>query len=383
MNQLTHEEGGSMSGWLLTLSAYGSLMILQLAFIYAYCCSVHLNGRANDVYERLIFPERSFFSPNDLEISERELQDVCKEAKKYRDEQAGTVKKVRVHDFEHKYTCYFRARLYRLLTIRSDNADEWVSEYIDSIPLRRPKHSEKMIENNLGSYKLGSDVMNFMQRHFPHLTVTSKYRIGDMPEDSYYEAELLRGLQMKSTPNEDDLEMRCMLKAYFKAQLDGRKPCHWAPTEGNEEEQTLRTPFTVSDWQLLADLIFFETSQPTLRSIHLRWYLLTDEMKSARRFENPEEKDTYALSSFVEGDAVKSTEGKEANGALIQIFRENPARDTKEMNRIFVVTPFGSIIEPNRTSFSYMEHHTADDTEFWAQRALDTISEADKLLLGM
>lgn len=383
MNQISREEGGSMSGWLLTLSAYGSLMIVQLAFLYIYSGSVHLNGRATDVYDRLLFPERSFFCPHDLEISERELQDVCKEAKKYRDEQLGTVKKVRVRDFDHKYTCYFRARLYKLLSIRSDNAEEWVSEYVDSIPLRRPKHSEKHIERNLGSYTLGKDVMNFMRRHFPHLTVMNRYRVGDMHEDTYYEAELLRGLQMKSTPNEDDLEMRNMLKAYFKAQLDGRKPCHWAPTEGNEEESNLRTPFTVSDWQLLADLIFFETSRPAMRSLNLRWYLLTDEMLSDRRFENPEEKDTYALSNFVEGDAIRSTEGKPAQGALIQIFRENPARDTKEINRVFVVTPFGTIIEPNRASFSYMEHHTADDTEFWAQRALETISDADKLILGL
>eukprot|EP00744_Colponema_vietnamica_P004952 GILI01007322.1.p1 GENE.GILI01007322.1~~GILI01007322.1.p1 ORF type:complete len:905 (-),score=188.85 GILI01007322.1:106-2646(-) len=382
MYQLSREEQSPMSGWLITLACYFCLMILQAASVYWYSCAVHLNGRANDVYDRLLFPERSFFLPHDLEVSEREMKDVVAEAKKYRDEEKGTVKKVRVTDFSHRYTCFFRARLFKLLSIMSDNPEVWISEYIDSIPLRRPLHSAALVEKNLGTYRLGGDILSFMRRHFPHLTVMSKYRVGDMGEDSYYEAELLRAVQMHSTPNEDDLELRNMLKAYFKAQIDGPKPARWSATDANDEDEnaaTVSTPFIVSDWQLLADLIFFETSTSTLRSLYLNSYMMDDEYEANYGNENDSNSSSkgekkYALHYFVEGQPTNSTEGPHANGAVIQIIRENPAKGSKELSRVFIVTPFGSIIEPNRTSFSLLEHHTADDTEFWAQRGIDMIN---------
>ena len=395
MAQLEREERSQMSGWLLTLSCYFCLMILQAASVYWFSCAVHLNGRANDVYDRIVFPERSFFLPHDLEVSAREMRDVVADAKKYRDEKYGSVKKIRVTDFNHNYTCYFKARLFKLLEIMSDNPESWINEYIDSIPLRRPRHSSHLIESNLGTYKLGADITSFLRRHFPHLTVVSAYRVGDMAEDSYYEAELMRAVQMHSTPNEDDTEMRNMLKAYFKAQIDFGKPARWSPGDANDEDEaaaTVSTPFVITDWQLLADLIFFETSTAAMRSFHLRYYLREDEYEETYGMENPsensagEEEKKYALHHFVKGQPMTSTQGREAQGAVVQIIVENPAHSSSDKRtgvalpslqlepaRVFIVTPFGSIIEPNPYSFSVLEHHTADDTEFWAQRGLDMI----------
>ena len=84
-----------------------------------------------------------------------------------------------------------------------------------------------MIVHNLGSYKLGSDVLEFLKRNFPHLTSMSSHRIGDAQEDLYYESELIRDVQMHNTPSEDNLELRNLLKAYFQAQVFGAKPAEW------------------------------------------------------------------------------------------------------------------------------------------------------------
>ena len=45
------------------------IAIPQFYCMYLYATYVHLNGRAIDIYERITYPETSFFVPNDIEIS--------------------------------------------------------------------------------------------------------------------------------------------------------------------------------------------------------------------------------------------------------------------------------------------------------------------------
>lgn len=360
--QMLREERNAISGLFLTICAFVALMIIQAAAAYLYCCYVHLNGRVEDVYSRIMFPESSFVLPHDLEISSVELTQVVKEAKQYRNE-AGNIKAVRVYELNHHQTCYFRARLFKLLNILTNEPDDWVTQYVSSIPLRRPSYVKDLIVHNLGSYQLGSDVLAFMKRNFPHMTNMSSYRIGDIPEDMYYECDLIHDVQMRATPLEDDQEMRNLLTAYFHAQVVSGKPVEW--------EQNDNRCFVVKDTQLLADLIFFETSSAMLRSLFLSLYL----QKYVPNYFSIDEDDpsTARIARLPHFDRTKpheSVNGLPVKGSIIHIVLENPIRKTKQLSRSFVVTPYGMIIEPKSKSFSILSHHTADHPEFWASKAI-------------
>lgn len=360
--EMVREERNAISGIFLTAAAFGALMIIQAAALYQYSCFVHLNGRVNDVYSRIVFPESSFFSPHDLEISQEELLDVVKQAKQYRNE-AGNIKMVRVYELNHHQTCFFRARLFKLLSVITNEPEEWVGQYIDAIPLRRPHYVEDLIQNNLGSYELGADILAFMKRNFPHMTNMTDYRVGDVPEDLYYEADLIHDVQMRNTPQEDDSEMRTLLKAYFNAQVYGGKPAEW---DQNDTEK-----FWVRDRQLLADLIFFETSSALMRLLYLSLYL----QRHVPNFFSIDEEDPSSarlgsLPQFDRNKPIESLNGEPVKGSIVHIVLENPVKNTKQLSRSFVVTPYGMIIEPKSKSFSFLSHHTSDNPEFWAAKAI-------------
>ena len=278
---------------------------------------------------------------------------------------------VRVYELNHFQTCFFRARLFKLLSILTNEPDEWVSQYIDVIPLRRPRYVKGLIERNLGSYKLGDDVISFMRRHFPHLTVMTHRRIGDDEEDLYYESELIEETQRRATPQEDDAEMRTILKAYFQAQVYGGKPAEWEAGSGKT--------FVVNDAQMLADIIFFETSTPLMRLLYLTFYL-RDEF-SGLWSANPENPDSFAagsLPNFDRAEPVTSLNGKPVQGSIVHIVLENPVKGLKQLSRSFVATPYGMIIEPKSKSFSLLLQHTSDDPEFWAAKAIQLDNQTEK-----
>ena len=208
-------------------------------------------------------------------------------------------------------------------------------------------------------------------RLFPHLTVMTHRRIGDDEEDLYYESELIEETQRKATPKEDDAEMRTLLKAYFQAQVFGGKPAEW-------EAGSTRN-FVVNDAQMLADVIFFETSTPTMRLLYLTYYLRDgfDGLWSA----NPERPETHVAGSlphFDRTEPITSLNGKPVQGSIVHIVLENPVKGLKQLSRSFVVTPYGMIIEPKSKSFSLLLQHTSDDPEFWAAKAIQMDTETEK-----
>jgi hypothetical protein len=360
-NQFLREEGTGIHGAAITAFLYMTMEIPHVACMYFFAIYVHLNGRAMDIYKRMTYPESSFYMPHDLELGAVELREVVKAAKAYRTE-AGDMKVVHVDEFNHKFICMFRERLFKLLSIMDNNPDTWVNTYFDSIALRRPRHARKLIEDNLGSFVLGSDVLLFMRRNFPHLCMFTRGHVGDRDEDFYYESDLIRGISSHSTALEDEKEMREFLKSYFMAQIYGEKPVEWSMEDPKA--------FIIKDKQLLADLIFFETSGDAMRSFRLFRRLMShvDGYMSI----DPEEPESWRpciMPNFDRNEPLRSIEGKEAEGVVIHITFENFERNTKQLQRIFVVTPTGCIFEPTQSSFSFQTQHTADHVEFWAAKA--------------
>jgi hypothetical protein len=360
--QMLREERNLISGLFLSISCFACFMLIQAAALYQYCCFVHLNGRVDDVYNRIVFPESSFFIPHDLEISNSDLLDEVKLAKNYRNE-AGTIKTVRVYELNHHQTCFFRARLFKLLCVLTNEPDEWVSQYIDAIPLRRPLYVKDLITHNLGSYKLGDDILEFMKRNFPHMTNTNSYRVGDINEDFYYEADLMHDVQMRMTPHDDDQEMRRLLKAYFHAQVYTGKPVEWDLNDNKK--------FVVKDTQMLADLIFFETSSAMIRSLFLSLYLHSYVPNYfSIDADDPNTSQVADMPNFDRTKPLPSMNGLPVKGSIVHIVLENPVKKTKQLSRSFVATPFGVVIEAKSKSFSFLAHHTADHPEFWAAKAI-------------
>ena len=361
-NQLTREEQSGVYGAFLTVALYLTLAGLQSCFIYLFAIYVHLNGRVIDTYDRLLMPESSFFMPHDLELSELELKETVAKAKNFRTEQ-GDIKRVSVNSFNHRFTCLFRERLFKLLSVLSNDPDEWVSQYIDKIALRRPVYAEDFIENSLGTFSLGSDILLFMKRNFPHMCALDSRRIGDAEEDYYYESDLIRAITSHSTAIEDDKEMRDFLKAYFSSQVSTGKPVEWCDDDKNA--------FVLKDKQLLADLIFFETSRSQVRGLLLMLQLR--EYCDDYLFIDEDEEDTWQrvyLPRFDRDEPVASIEGAEALGSIIHITMENPVAGTRQLLRAFIVTQFGMILEPTPSTFTLLASHTADHAEYWCAKAV-------------
>lgn len=361
--QFMQEERSGIHGALLITIMYITIALPQAYFMYLYATYVHLNGRAVDIYQRITYPEMSFFVPTDIEISSNEMKEIVKRAKNFRSE-SGDIKRVTVRDFNYKFTCLFRNRLFSLLSVLSNEPEEWITRYCNMIAVRRPRHAVSRIVDNLGSFKLGEDIMLFMRRHFPTMCANSEVRLGDRNEDHYYEQDTIFGIANHSTAEEDEKELRAFLRQYFLAQVYDVKPVEWDP------ENPLS--FTVRDASLLADLIFFETDSHLLRVLKLRSYLkeYCSDILDAEQ-EKPESYQRVSLPNFDRHEPLTSTQGEDAQGVIVFVSAENPATGTVQLLRSLVVTPFGQILEPKPNAFTFKSKHTADDPEFWAAKSID------------
>lgn len=362
-NQFLREEKSGIHGALLIFVFYTVIAIPQAYFLYLYATYVHLNGRAVDIYERITYPENSFFVPHDIELSALELNEIVKRAKNYRSER-GDIKRVVVKEFNYKFTCLFRDRLFKLLSVLSNEPEEWITRYVSTISIRRPRHATRLIKSDgLGSFVLGNDIMLFMRRHFPTMCSFGDGRLGDREEDHYYEQDTIVGIASHSTAAEDEKEMRSFLRQYFLAQVSDPKPVEW--DNGNP------LSFVVKNSQMLADLIFFETDGSLSRLLNLRKYL-ADYATSihACAMDDPTSWREVQLPNYDRHEPLVSTQGDDAQGVIMFISVENPATGTLQLLRSLVVTPFGQILEPKPTSYTFKAKHTADDPEFWAAKSI-------------
>ncbi|XP_047145718.1 uncharacterized protein LOC100210827 isoform X1 [Hydra vulgaris] len=82
----------------LTSFLYFVTMFCACSLLYMYFLRLHNNGRLMDVYWRLQYKEEAFFIPHDLEISNEELNYVCRKAEQWRGEE-GERRKTAVYDY--------------------------------------------------------------------------------------------------------------------------------------------------------------------------------------------------------------------------------------------------------------------------------------------
>jgi hypothetical protein len=80
---------------------------------------------------------------------------------------------------------------------------------------------------------------------------------------------------------------------------------------------------------------------------------------------------SVSIPNFDRHEPLMSTQGDDADGVIMFISVENPASGTLQLLRSIVVTPFGQILEPKPTSYTFKSKHTADDPEFWAAKSID------------
>ncbi|XP_041923944.1 uncharacterized protein ofcc1 isoform X2 [Alosa sapidissima] len=94
---LKTEQSGA-AGIIVTLFLYAVHFLLSLTILYIYFIRLHNDGRVLDVYQRLHSPEGSFFVPQDLEVSNQELNYIIKKAEQWRGFN-GERRKVAVYDY--------------------------------------------------------------------------------------------------------------------------------------------------------------------------------------------------------------------------------------------------------------------------------------------
>lgn len=82
----------------LTVFLYFVTTFCAGALLYVYFLKIHNNGRLMDVYWRLHGKEHDFFIPYDLEISNEEMNYICRKAEQWRGEE-GERKKTAVYDY--------------------------------------------------------------------------------------------------------------------------------------------------------------------------------------------------------------------------------------------------------------------------------------------
>eukprot|EP01065_Artemidia_motanka_P014726 TRINITY_DN18567_c0_g1_i1.p1 TRINITY_DN18567_c0_g1~~TRINITY_DN18567_c0_g1_i1.p1 ORF type:complete len:2710 (+),score=1057.05 TRINITY_DN18567_c0_g1_i1:44-8131(+) len=118
-------------------------------------------------------------------------------------------------------------------------------------------------------------------------------------------------------------------------------------------------PFRVLDAQLLADLIFFETSTPLLRRMLLHKYLGGD-LKSRRR-----------LTWFRAQNRHSSVTVQPISAGFLTIYISNARTGERELFRAFVQMPNGALVESVPGSFDFdASRHTTDDPEYWQHKTL-------------
>ncbi|KAL2085469.1 hypothetical protein ACEWY4_018789 [Coilia grayii] len=94
---LKTEQSGA-AGIIVTIFLYTVHFLLSLTILYIYFIRLHNDGRVLDVYQRLHSPEGLFFVPQDLEVSNQELNYIIKKAEQWRGFN-GERRKVAVYDY--------------------------------------------------------------------------------------------------------------------------------------------------------------------------------------------------------------------------------------------------------------------------------------------
>ena len=82
----------------MTVFLYIVVAFCTGALWYMFFIRLHNNGRMMDVYWRLHGTEEEFFLPYDLEVSNEELNFICRKAEQWRGEE-GERRKVAVYDY--------------------------------------------------------------------------------------------------------------------------------------------------------------------------------------------------------------------------------------------------------------------------------------------
>lgn len=82
----------------ITLFLYFITIFTTVTILYMYFLRLHNNGRLMDIYHRLHGEEEDFFIPFDLEISNEELNFICRKAEQWRGEE-GERRKTAVYDY--------------------------------------------------------------------------------------------------------------------------------------------------------------------------------------------------------------------------------------------------------------------------------------------
>ncbi|KAM3860445.1 uncharacterized protein ofcc1 [Diretmus argenteus] len=86
------------AGVVLTLFLYAVLFLLSVTILFIYLLRFHNGGRMLDVFQRLRAKEETYFLPQDVELSNRELSYIIKKAEQWRGFN-GERRKVAVYDY--------------------------------------------------------------------------------------------------------------------------------------------------------------------------------------------------------------------------------------------------------------------------------------------
>jgi hypothetical protein len=355
------EEGSGIMGIVLVIALHFSVSCASVIVMYKFWSSFHLNGRVNDLYNRLMFPESGFFLPHDYEISRHDFDILINDTHKWRSD-AGEVMKVYTTPWSHPTTCLFRNRLWHLLN--SHGAPNWVEHYLQNIKIRHPRKSK--FHCNMGNGELASDILDFLDLRFPYATLRSGFRLGDEGSDHYYEKKFIHISSYASQDKRDEVQIRSILLAYFDCQTrgDALPPAQWGTSEETSNQ------FIVYDAQMVADLIFFETSIPKLRLWYLRSYL-KDCIGAS--YEDPSTAAKSTLPNFERAPTATNTYGKELQGYFVHIYKMRTEMHGLKYKlwRAFVVTPRGAVLEPHPGSVVTLPGWDAEDPDFWAQQLLN------------
>eukprot|EP00668_Euglena_longa_P030034 GGOE01037431.1.p1 GENE.GGOE01037431.1~~GGOE01037431.1.p1 ORF type:complete len:1361 (+),score=399.92 GGOE01037431.1:131-4213(+) len=425
-------EGNAYIGILLTVA---SIVLVQLSIgvlFYHWFFRLHLNGRIQDTTDRLLLPETSFFLPHDLELSKAELFDIVERAKKWRSE-AGDVRKVFTTSLTDRRVDLFRQRLWCLLTVgppplgngHSPPQDlMWVRKYVQSITLRTRRNAG---ENRWGmaTFTLGLDVLASLQSRYPYLVHRGSDNAFHDPSQgaAYWDTHMFQEERLTVVAVEERkefvtllglwLESRCGMAPDTTSSADCPVaqlpwPCFWAADEAEETDALPdtdaavarltpgSTAFRVTDWQLVADFLLFETTGPKQRLKSLKELLILEgvDVSFWEAATSPTEprKDSYLvrLPRFSMEDKGASIAGEEASAALVTINVVHCRTGRMEPYRNFLVCPNGSIVEPLPEGLPSLDssdsddddagrwarhqrrlvkpRFTADDCEYWVQR---------------
>eukprot|EP00968_Pinguiococcus_pyrenoidosus_P028764 scaffold8090_cov267-Pinguiococcus_pyrenoidosus.AAC.5 len=96
--RMEESSGSGISGILITIMLYTFTSALAAFVLYNYLLYIHFNGRMLDVHRRLHQHAGEIFVPHDFELSLKELEHICRKAKKWQGAH-GEQKRVVVTDY--------------------------------------------------------------------------------------------------------------------------------------------------------------------------------------------------------------------------------------------------------------------------------------------